>query len=387
MFLPNDLDMQNADDAKNHIKEILETIPDAIVVIDEEGTIHLFNLASEPLFQYSSEEVIGCHISRLLPELESSVQISPNCMQTLNAVSQSGKKFPVEFSAGEMNFSSHRFLACVIRDISDRIKAEQDAEDARDQLLQAEKLASLGELVAGIAHEINTPLGISVTASSHLLEQYHKVYDLYRSNKLQRSALEHFFSNCEQSATILSSNLLRASELIRSFKQIAVDQSSNAARNINLQDYLDELLLSLRPQLKNRPIDVKIRCPENLLLNTYPGAISQILTNLIMNSLIHAFPEDTPGTITIDAEQEQERILIRYTDNGKGIAQDRLKRIFEPFYTTNRGSGSSGLGLHLAYNLATQTLGGDLSVHNAPSQGACFTLSFPVAQESPADAG
>ena len=374
---------QSAADLKVHLKEILETIPDAIVAINDEGVVQLFNLAAEPLFQYSAEEVIGLHISLLLPELNTRPGITPNCTEMLEAVSQNGRRFPVEFSAGEINISGRKLLACVIRDVSDRIRAETAARDARDQLLQAEKLASLGELVAGIAHEINTPLGISVTASTYLLEKYQIIDQQYRNNHLQKKHLEDFFSTCEQSANILMSNLQRASELIRSFKQIAVDQSSNASRQINLVDYLNDLLLSLKPQLKNRAVTVNIDCSYDLEIVTYPGAISQILTNLIMNSLIHAFEDDARGKIDIHIRADNSFINLTYRDNGKGIPRKIIKRIFEPFFTTRRSSGSSGLGLHIVYNLVTQTLGGSMQVDSIPETETVFSISFPQYLEMP----
>ncbi len=374
---------QSAADLKVHLKEILETIPDAIVAINDEGVVQLFNLAAEPLFQYSAEEVIGLHISLLLPDLNTRPGITPNCTEMLEAVSQNGRRFPVEFSAGEINITGRKLLACVIRDVSDRIRAETAARDARDQLLQAEKLASLGELVAGIAHEINTPLGISVTASTYLLEKYQFIDQQYRNNHLQKKHLEDFFSTCEQSANILMSNLQRASELIRSFKQIAVDQSSNASRQINLVDYLNDLLLSLKPQLKNRAVTVNIDCPYDLEIVTYPGAISQILTNLIMNSLIHAFEDDAEGRIDIHIRAENSQINLTYRDNGKGISRKIIKRVFEPFFTTRRSSGSSGLGLHIVYNLVTQTLGGSMQVDSIPETETVFSISFPQYLEMP----
>jgi PAS domain S-box-containing protein len=368
---------QSAADLKVHLKEILETIPDAIVAINDEGIVQLFNLAAEPLFQYSAEEVIGLHIGLLLPELNARTSITPNCTEMLEAASQNGKRFPVEFSAGEINIAGRKLLACVVRDVSDRIRAEAAAREARDQLVQAEKLASLGELVAGIAHEINTPLGISVTASTYLLEQYQLVNQQYQENQLKKKNLENFFTTCEQSATILMGNLQRASELIRSFKQIAVDQSSNAPRRINLQDYLSDLLLSLRPQLKNRAIAVNVDCPCELEIMTYPGAVSQVLTNLILNSLTHAFEEEDSGVVDIRVRAEKEDISLIYRDDGKGIAENAIPRIFEPFFTTRRSSGSSGLGLHIVYNLVTQTLGGSMRVNSVLEEETVFYIRFP----------
>lgn len=245
------------------------------------------------------------------------------------------------------------------------------------QLVESEKMAALGGLVAGIAHEINTPLGIGVTAASHLEDETRKLMKLVGEGKVSRGALDAYQSEALSSAQLILSNLRRAGQLIKSFKQVAVDQSSEQAREIDLKTYLEEVLVSLGPALKKTPHTVSIKCPENLRIYTYPGAISQIVVNLVMNSLIHAFEGIEHGEIRIECESYDEEWLLLYRDNGIGMSEDVRLRVFDPFFTTKRGQGGSGLGLHVVYNLVTQLLRGSLDCISAPGKGVEFQIQMP----------
>lgn len=245
------------------------------------------------------------------------------------------------------------------------------------QLVESEKMAALGGLVAGIAHEINTPLGIGVTAASHLEDETRKLMKLVGEGKVSRGALDAYQSEALSSAQLILSNLRRAGQLIKSFKQVAVDQSSEQAREIDLRTYLEEVLVSLGPALKKTPHTVSIKCPENLRIYTYPGAISQIVVNLVMNSLIHAFEGIEHGEIRIECESYDEEWLLLYRDNGIGMTEDVRLRVFDPFFTTKRGQGGSGLGLHVVYNLVTQLLRGSLDCISAPGKGVEFQIQMP----------
>ncbi|GMU42254.1 MAG: hypothetical protein AMXMBFR25_02400 [Lysobacterales bacterium] len=245
------------------------------------------------------------------------------------------------------------------------------------QLVESEKMAALGNLVAGIAHEINTPLGIGVTAASHLEDETRKLMKLVADGKVSRGALDAYQSEALSSAQLILSNLRRAGQLVRSFKQVAVDQSSEAAREIDLKTYLEEILVSLGPALKKTAHTVGIKCPENLRIHTYPGAISQIVVNLVMNSLIHAFEGIERGEIRIECEAYDEEWLLLYRDNGVGMPEEVRQRVFDPFFTTKRGQGGSGLGLHVVYNLVTQLLKGSLDCVSAPGKGVEFQIQMP----------
>lgn len=356
---------------------ILETIPDAILITDEHGIIEIFNLAAEPLFQYTDEEVIGQHISLLFAELDETQKIQAHAATELTAVRKGGETFPAEFSVGNMRLQGRKISACVVRDISDRIHAEHETSLARDQLIEAEKMASLGGLVAGVAHEINTPVGIGVTAASHLRERYLILKQEYDSGALRKPSLESFMDTCAEATRILESNLQRASVLIHSFKQIAVDQSSGDKRRFNVREYLDELILSMHPELKKTKLTVEQDCEDELWIDSYPGAISQILTNLIMNSIIHAYDPPAKGTLLISFSEREEHYELVYTDDGKGIEDSARQQIFEPFFTTRRGQGSSGLGLHICYNLVKQTLAGHIECDSGIDEGTRFTMVLP----------
>jgi signal transduction histidine kinase len=251
-------------------------------------------------------------------------------------------------------------------------------QEAQSELVRQEKLASLGQMVAGVAHEINTPLGICVTATSHLVQELKLTKEELAAGEMTEETLNSFFDVVDQSLRIMTTNTQRAANLVRSFKQVAVDQSSDNIRNFNLCKYVGEILLSLQPKLKGRPVKVQVDCPGDLEVNSFPGAVSQILTNMVVNSLVHGFERDQPGNITIRARLEDEdTVAFEYGDDGAGMDADTLSRLFDPFFTTKRGSGGSGLGAHILYNLVTGSLGGSLRVESSPGNGLQYFLRFP----------
>lgn len=256
--------------------------------------------------------------------------------------------------------------------------AMNDLKDAQTQLVQSEKMAALGELVAGIAHEINTPIGISVTAASHFEQKTRDFTGKMSSNQLKRSDLDAYSKLSEETARMLLVNLERAAELVQSFKKVAVDQSSEARRVFKLKNYTEEVLISLRPRIKKSPVEIELTCPDHIELNSYPGAYSQIITNLIVNSMMHAYEPDQPGTIRLNFIADGNYVIFEYSDDGKGIDNAILGRIFDPFFTTKRGSGGSGLGLHILYNIITGTLGGSIEVSSTVGAGTRFRLRMPL---------
>ncbi len=256
--------------------------------------------------------------------------------------------------------------------------------DTQSQLVQSEKLAALGGLVAGVAHEINTPLGIAVTAASAVELEAKQTAVLFRANTLSRSALTAFVEMAEQGSHLIMKNLHRAAELVRSFKQVAVDQSSEQRREIELEDYVQQVLISLHPALKRTQHTISLVCPKTLTLDTYPGALYQILVNFVMNSLVHGFADVDAGSIEIkcraltDLDSAGRRqIEICYRDNGCGMSEEVKRQVFDPFFTTRRGQGGSGLGMHITWNLATRLLQGSLRCDSALGAGVLFTLVLP----------
>ncbi|MEO5934194.1 MAG: GAF domain-containing sensor histidine kinase [Duganella sp.] len=250
-------------------------------------------------------------------------------------------------------------------------------KEAQGELVRQEKLASLGRLVAGVAHEINTPLGICVTATSHLVEELKLTREDMAAGALDEDGLNQFFDIIDQSLRIMTTNTQRAAALVRSFKQVAVDQSSDDIRSFNLRKYLDEVLLSLQPKLKGKPIVVDIDCEERIEMASFPGAVSQIVTNMVMNSLVHGFEEGQSGKISINGKLDGDFVVFEYSDDGVGMDTGTLAQLFDPFFTTKRGSGGSGLGAHILFNLVTGALGGTIKVASAPGMGLHYKLRFP----------
>ena len=250
-------------------------------------------------------------------------------------------------------------------------------ERTRDRLVQSEKMAALGELVAGVAHEINTPVGVGVTAASFLDAKTSEFKKIYAGGELKRSELENYLQTVEEISNSILINMERAAELISSFKQVAVDQSSESRRRFNLKEYINEILLSLRPRYKKTEHTIEIACEDNIELNSFPGAFSQILNNLIMNSLIHGFQGMEKGAITVDISREGKDILFIYRDNGRGMNEEQKEKVFDPFFTTMRGKGGTGLGMSIVFNLITQTLKGGIECESSPGNGVVFIMKFP----------
>lgn len=269
---------------------------------------------------------------------------------------------------------------------SDLTRMVEELNRTQAHLVQTEKMAALGGLVAGVAHEINTPVGIGVTAASYMEEKVHELAASYRAGGLSREQMTTFISSAEGSCSMVLINLRRAADLIRSFKLVAVDQSGGQRRRFRLKAYIEETLTSLRPQLGRTRHDISLQCDDGLDLVGNPGDFSQIITNLVMNSLIHGFEGIEEGRIVIQISDQPEGLLLRYTDDGKGIAAEHLPHIFDPFYTTKRGRGGSGLGLHVIYNIIAQGLGGSVTCSSSPGQGVVFDIRIPRAAFKDADA-
>jgi signal transduction histidine kinase len=274
------------------------------------------------------------------------------------------------------------------RRIEDELRrAKEEAErmlaelrEAQANLILSEKMASLGSLVAGMSHEISTPLGIGVSAASHMAEEIARLSGNFQDGQLRRSDLDGFLEAATEATRIMQANLGRAARLIQAFKQVSADQSTDEVRSFDLAEYLREIMLSLAPALRSLTRPVQIDCAEGVVVINRPGALGQIITNLVMNALQHAFDEGDAAAAQIGirvSRPREGRIVIEFSDNGRGIDADSLPRVFDPFFTTRRGAGGTGLGLHIAYNLVTQVLGGTIAVSSRPGEGTRFSISFP----------
>jgi signal transduction histidine kinase len=266
----------------------------------------------------------------------------------------------------------------IVRDVTRRKQAEQELKMAQDHLMESSKMAALGELVAGVAHEINTPIGIGVTGMSTLDERTEQIIALYKADDLSQEDFERYLKTVSEASRAVLSNLHSAADLVRTFKQVAVDQSSEEKRTFPFQKYLHDILMSMQPRLKKTSHCITVNCPEDIELNSYPGVFSRIITNLLINSLDHGFEGIENGQIVFDISANQDYFILQYTDNGKGISPEALGKIFDPFFTTKRGKGGTGLGMHIVYNLVTQTLQGKIKCTSAPGQGTKFIITIPI---------
>lgn len=266
----------------------------------------------------------------------------------------------------------------VARRTSDLTDALENLKHAQEEIVHQEKLASLGSLVAGVAHELNTPLGIGVTAASSIHERTLDFQSVIKQGAIRRSSLDEYTDFINEGSHLLLKNLHKAAELISSFKQIAVDQSSENRRKFNLLETIYAVINMLSPMLNKHQHIVEVNVDQSIVMDSYPGPLEQIITNFIANSLTHAFHDAEQGRIIISASFFGEnQIEIFYTDDGAGISPENLPKIFDPFFTTKLGSGGSGLGLHIAYNLTTGVLGGHLEVESRLKAGTTFRLKLP----------
>ena len=254
--------------------------------------------------------------------------------------------------------------------------------ETQAQLIENEKMAALGSLVSGVAHEINTPVGVCVTAASSLSEATNDFKKNVQEGRLKKSVLDSFVSKSEDVTKLIVSNLLRAADLISNFKQVAVDQAIDDHRKIQFGFYLKEVLSSLYPKWKASPVEVNLDFDEEIELSTYPGAIAQIITNLITNSLLHGFDSAAkPGSIDISFRKAADKLYLEYKDTGKGMPEEVLEKIFNPFFPTRRNTGGTGLGMHIVYNIVTQKLRGKIECLSKPGKGCNIVIQLPLEAE------
>jgi PAS domain S-box-containing protein len=313
-------------------------------------------------------------------------------------------------SASTITVSNEQLLVAIIRDINDLKSAQRQLETmneelerrvverttaltstneqlrhtlatlehAQDELVRSEKLTSLGAMVAGVAHELNTPLGNSVMVASTFADKTHRFAKQLAEGNIKRSTLDNYVAHATEAADMLSQNLHLAADLIGHFKQLAVDQTSSQRRKFELAQVVEDVLLALRPQFRKLPHQVVPDIAPGLMLDSFPGPLGQVLSNLISNALIHGLASTPAGIITIKAwEGEDQQINLEVSDNGAGIPREHRGKVFDPFFTTRLGSGGSGLGLHLVYSIVTRVLGGRIHFTSETGQGTRFIIRLP----------
>ena len=307
----------------------------------------------------------------------------------------------VDFSDGQHRlldshvlFMAQSRMLALSRERSDSLRQDVEAyarelertlahlRETQNNLVEARRMAALARMVAGMSHEINTPVGIALTAVTHLEESIAALKQSVQEGKLRRSEMEHFLANAGESIILARANVQRAGELVRSFKRVAVDESSEARRQFDLANYLSEVILSLRPLLKRLPHQIVVDCPSGIALDSYPGALAQVLSNLVMNAVEHAFQEGQAGIIRIECRKCDDSVEITFRDDGNGILEADQEHLFEPFFTTRGNTGGSGLGLHIVFNLVSKVLKGTINCFSKVGQGTSFTIRIPLSVNS-----
>ena len=257
--------------------------------------------------------------------------------------------------------------------------ALKELQEAQQSLIEAEKLAALGGLVAGVAHEVNNPIGIGLTVASSFARRCDQFLQDIRDGAIRRSKLDEFLAGSQEAAKQLVANLSRAADLIQSFRQVAVDRSQAERRVFDLKESTEQIVASLRPALKRSSIALSVEVPDGIQMDSYPGPYGQVLTNLMLNALVHAFPDHRPGSIRLTARAIGSfQIEIEFKDDGVGMSAEVQHRAFEPFFTTRRNRGGTGLGLHIVYNIVTQRLGGRLRLESEIGRGTTFQIRLPL---------
>jgi PAS domain S-box-containing protein len=283
-------------------------------------------------------------------------------------------------------------IVTVALDIGERKRGELEMRKAKDaaeaalrnlretqnSLIEAEKLAALGRLVAGVAHEVNNPVGISLTVASSLERKTALFTAEVDRGDLRRSRLAEFLETSRDASGQLVANLNRAAELIQSFKQVAADRNYSDQRTFDLGDLTEQVVMSLRPGLRKHHLTLNVDCQPNLSMNSYPGPYGQVLTNLFLNAVAHAFPDGRPGAVDIQVRQSgKDNVEIIFSDDGCGMSLDVRRRAFDPFFTTRRDQGGTGLGLHIVYSIVTNRLGGRLELDSEPGKGTRIQIVLP----------
>ena len=384
-------------------KFAMENANDALLWIARDGRFVEANETACRYLGYSRSEVLDLRIHDIATDIhDDNWDIAWECVRREGATlidsiyaTKTGRRFPVEVSSIFLDFEGEEYQCCFVRDITERKEAERQIqkmnqeleervrertlalEDAQAQLVTSEKVAALGGLVAGVAHEINTPLGIGVTAASHLDEKVRDCERKYRDQTMRKSDFENFLGLAQETSGLILTNLRRAADLIQGFKQVSVDQSSERRRVFQLSEYFGEVIVSLRPEYGAQGHKITFECAEGLEMDSYPGSFAQVLSNLILNSVKHGFENRESGQIWINVDGDADSVRILYKDDGQGMDTDQVRRLYDPFYTTKRGLGGSGLGMNITYNLVTQVLKGTIECQSAPGQGTVFLMEFP----------
>ena len=401
-------DQKRAEDAiaegRRRLQQVIDTVPAVINVKDKQLRYILMNRYMAGIFGVEPADAIGRTTTDLMSRYGAQ-KTDENDRRVLAAGRELGfyeeeyldssgnlrqwlvNKLPLLDADGEIEN-----IVTVALDIGERKRGELEMRKAKDaaeaalrnlretqnSLIEAEKLAALGRLVAGVAHEVNNPVGISLTVASSLERKTALFAAEVARGDLRRSSLNEFLEASRDASSQLVSNLNRAAELITSFKQVAADRNYSDQRTFDLGDLTEQVVMSLRPGLRKHNLTLTVDCQPNLTMNSYPGPYGQVLTNLFLNSVAHAFPDGKPGAVDIQVrESGKDNVEIIFSDNGCGMSLDVRRRAFDPFFTTRRDQGGTGLGLHIVYSIVTNRLGGRLDLDSEPGGGTRIQIILP----------
>jgi PAS domain S-box-containing protein len=386
------------------LQQVIDTVPAVINVKDKQLRYVLMNRYMSGIFDIEPADALGRTTSELMSRYGAKKTDEPD-KRVLAAgkglgfyeeeyMDASGvmrqwlvNKLPLLNSDGEI-----QNIVTVALDIGERKRSELEMRKAKDaaeaalrnlretqnSLIEAEKLAALGRLVAGVAHEVNNPVGISLTVASSLERKIAKFAEEVARGELRRSSLNEFVESNRDAASQLVANLNRAAELIQSFKQVAADRNYSDQRVFDLADLTEQVVMSLKPGLRKQNLALSVDCEPNLMMNSFPGPYGQVLTNLFFNSVAHAFPSGGVGAVKINVKAAgDDHVEILFTDDGCGMSPDVRRRAFDPFFTTRRDQGGTGLGLHIVYSIVTSRLGGRISLSSEPGEGTRIQIILP----------
>ncbi|HVX78751.1 MAG TPA: PAS domain S-box protein [Bradyrhizobium sp.] len=386
------------------LQQVIDTVPAVINVKDRQLRYVLMNRYMAGIFGIEPADALGRTTSDLMSRYGSQ-KTDENDKRVLATKNSLGfyeeeymdvfgnqrqwlvNKMPLLDAEGEIER-----IVTVALDIGERKRGELEMRKAKDaaeaalrnlretqnSLIEAEKLAALGRLVAGVAHEVNNPVGISLTVASSLERKTAIFASEVERGDLRRSRLNDFLQTSRDASAQLVANLNRAAELIQSFKQVAADRNYSDQRTFDLGDLTEQVVMSLRPGLRKHHLTLNVNCQPNLAMNSYPGPYGQVLTNLFLNSVAHAFPDGKPGMVHIDVrEYGEDNVEVVFADNGCGMSLDVRRRAFDPFFTTRRDQGGTGLGLHIVYSIVTTRLGGRLDLDSEPGKGTRIRMILP----------
>ena len=396
---------------KNIFETLFNDTSDALVLVKDNKFIDCNSAALKLLDYKDKKKLMNIHPSEISPKYQPDGELSTKkeallikeCMDKGQVkfewihINSNQDKIWIDVLLTKIVINHENIIYAVWRDITDKKLLEKEIQtrnnelehsnnelenslnnlkQTQNKLIESEKMASLGMLVAGVAHEINTPIGLGITSMSHFVSQTSNLKELYEQKLMEQNDFENYLENTFELGQITYENLKRAAHLVKSFKQISIDQVDEHKREFNLKKYIEETILSLHNKIKKSKIKVNIYCSDELIIFSYPGAFSQIITNLIMNSLIHGYKENDSGVITLHFEKNDSILKFIYKDDGKGIKKDNLNKIFDPFFTTNRAHGGSGLGLNIIYNIVSTQLEGTIKCNSKIGEGTEFIMEI-----------